>query len=218
MLFVLLNNPNSMNDVSAQSNVEWLSLRKAAELKGVTSSAISHFLRLHPVIRDAHYKKMGKVGYVTRDGLALLEFRKSTYRGNQHEKATDERMLLDVQAKTAQDQTALMMAELMKDPIVVMRMEQMKISARLDNVEKKLEIANRLLEDTTPLDLTASQRQFLNERIRALAIHCTVPFGIVWGWIHDQVGKRHVADYVFEDYAVAIKYLKKTYSYYNIPW
>ncbi len=203
-----------MTDLPTQGNSEWLSLKEAAKIRGVSSSAIGQQLRGHPLIREKHYKEIGKTGYVSRDGLALLEFRKDAFRGNQH---IEKPMLLD-DAKVAQDKTALAMAEFMKDPIIIMRMEQMKLAEQVNGLVRFQEQFQPMLEDATPVDITASQRQFLNERVRNLAIKSALPFGTVWGWVHDHVGKRPLESYVFEDYPIAAKFLKKIYSQYRLDW
>lgn len=230
MLFALLNNPNSMQALSAQVNPEWLSLEEVAKQNGVTISAVSHSLSIHSAIKLAHFKRIGRKGYLTKEGAALLKFRKST--AGKSKQSTVEFELNGTKAGE-QDLMAMGMSELIKnDPFIQLRVGQLQIEERqnatekrqaatderLIQIEEQLQVASRILQDPTPLDLTASQRQFLNERIRALAIHANMPFNVVWSWVHDQVGKRHVETYIFEDYAVAIRYLKKVYENYNIVW
>lgn len=233
-----------MTDLQFIDNItpqKWEKLSVIAKEVGLTPSAIRQAFKNHPEIKALHYKVLSKgVGrgndaWVTREGMMLLTFRKPIFKGNQHIERFEE---LEEGAPTsknpylAQDQTALAMAEVMNDPFVKLRVQQIQIEKRQEATERKvdmlleregrfeekLEITNRLLEYTTPLDITASQRKFLNERVRALAAHANLPFSSIWGSVHDYVGKRHVEDYIFEDYAVAIKHLKKTYAQCGIIW
>lgn len=40
----------------------------------------------------------------------------------------------------------------------------------------------------------------------------------VWNMVHEMTGRRSVEDYIFEDYGVAIKYLKRVYEKNAIAW
>lgn len=66
--------------------------------------------------------------------------------------------------------------------------------------------------------LTDSQRKYLNERVRALAYQVKVPYGVVWGKVHDYTGKRPVDEYCMDDYETAIKFLKKQYLNNGLTW
>lgn len=186
----------------------------------MTVSAVSHSLKVHSAIKLKHFKKIGKRGYLTRDGATLLSFRKSP--AGRRKESPVEFELNEVPVKE-QDIQAVAMAEFMNDPFIAMRINHLQLQKRQDAsdrrieaMEEKLGATSKLLEDVTPVDITASQRQFLNERVRNLAIKSGLPFSHVWGLVHDHVGKRPLEAYEFSDYPKAMKLVKKIYDQYKL--
>lgn len=211
-----------MNDLQPQGNSDWLSLEEVATQNGVTISAVSHSLSIHSAIKLKHFKRIGKKGYLTKEGAALLKFRKSM--AGKTKKPSVEFELNEAPVKE-QDIIAVGMSELMNDPFIQMRMKQLQIEKvqaiqgqRIEAIEEKLQVTARLLEDTDPVDITTAQREFLNERVRNLSFKSGLPFGRIWGLVHDQVGKRPIETYTFQDYPVAIKFLKKVYAQNGLSW
>lgn len=204
-----------MEALSTQVKPEWLSLEEVAEQNGVTVSAVSHSLKIHSAIKLKHFKRMGKKGYITREGAALLKFRKSM--AGKTKQPSVEFELNEVPAKE-QDLMAVGMSELMSDPIVGMRMKQMAMEKQLAELQAFKEQFRPMLEDTEPVDITSAQREFLNERVRNFSFRSGLPFGRVWGLVHDQVGKRPIETYTFQDYPKAIKFMKAIYSQNGLEW
>lgn len=211
-----------MSDLQPQGNSDWLSLEEVAMQNGVTISAVSHSLSIHSAIKLRHFKRIGKKGYLTKEGAALLKFRKSMA-GKTRKPSVE--FKLNEAPVNEQDVMAVGMSELMSDPFIQMRMKQLQIEKvqaiqgqRIEAIEEKLQVTTRLLEDTDPIDITTAQREFLNERVRNLSFKSGLPFGRIWGLVHDQVGKRPIETYTFQDYPVAIKFLKKVYAQNGLSW
>lgn len=202
-----------MHELSTESNSEWLSMKEAAALKGVTPSAISHALIKHPDIKAKYTRELlGKL-YLSKEGYMVLFNVQNQAQGGLN---GNERALNDV--SPIKQQIAEFGVEAMKDPIIVMRLEQMRLAEQVESLVRFKEQFQPMLEDTTPIDITASQRQFLNERVRNLAIKSGLPFSHIWGLVHDKVGKRPLEAYAFEDYPVAIKFLKSVYEAHRLDW
>jgi len=93
---------------------------------------------------------------------------------------------------------------------------------RLDNVEKRLEEAATVL--TKPVETTAGQRKFLNDRVRAYCVQMKktfdsdVPYHIVWGQIHNHVGVHGISNFKFPHLIAAEKYLQRMYEDSGLIW
>ena len=202
-----------MQELSTEVKSEWLSMEEASSLKGVTKSALSHALNLRPEIKQRYTKRVGKKLYITKEGYMVLFNVQNQAQGGLKK---NECALNDV--SPIKQQIAEFGVEAMKDPIIVMRLEQMRLAEQVESLVRFKEQFQPMLEDTTPIDITASQRQFLNERVRNLAIKSGLPFSHIWGLVHDKVGKRPLEAYAFEDYPVAIKFLKSVHEAHQLDW
>ncbi len=85
--------------------------------------------------------------------------------------------------------------------------------------EKTKEIEDRLTEiEGGQKSITTGQRKYLNERVRSLAFELDAPFPKVWKAVHDCTGRHSIDEYLFEDYGVAMEYLKRVYKKNNFNW
>jgi len=216
-----------MNELSTEVNEELLSLSEAAALRRVTVSAISHALSDKPELKLAHYKKIGKKGYVSKKGLFLLYTQKDAPRGGM--KDLDERTFIKEKTEEVKEIVTKGFLEYSSDPIIAMRIQQMELDKRVTALEvtqpKGLEELKARVDDflDPAQKLTKSQRTFLTERANALAykmygVPTSVDFSYLRRTMNDAVGRNSVESYKMEDYHVAVRWLKSQYLYHKLEW
>jgi len=72
--------------------------------------------------------------------------------------------------------------------------------------------------DTANYPIRKGQRDILNERVRRFSYNAKVPFPKVWKKLHEQVGRRSLHSYVFEDYKLAISLINEWSKLYELDF
>lgn len=209
-----------MSELYTEVNQEWLTLQEAALLKQVTPSAISHALSKHPEIKEKYTKSTGRRLYISKEGYLVLFNVQNQAQGGVN---NDERALTPIQP--IKQKIAELGIEAMKDPIIMMRIEAMKLEKRVDLIEQRLDTQPQLIDDylDPAKKLTPSQQKMLSERVKGLAYGLYgsptgAHFAAVWNGLHNYTGKKQVSEYTMEDYDAGRYWLKKKYQELNLSW
>lgn len=210
-----------MSQLSTQVNNDYISLDEASQQFGISYSSFCRLLRSNPDIRDKYTEKMTYYGrrrtVIHIEALPILVVVKDKDRGNQNKKMTlsdtfreGKKKLAEKAIEQAKENPVDVINTLIKN-LELLR-EQ---STRLNNHEDRL---NELEGDMGKMKMSDGQRERLNERIRLLAIQLTIPFGKMWSELHNITGRRNIDLYTFQDYGIAITWLRQVFKKNNINW
>jgi hypothetical protein len=72
--------------------------------------------------------------------------------------------------------------------------------------------------DTSKYPIRKGQREILNERVRGFSYNANVPFHKVWKKLHEQVGRKTLDNYVFEDYQLALNVIGEWSKAYQLDF
>lgn len=204
MLTVTIN-PYSMDELSTQVNQEEvLSFEEASSYLGITYKAFTKLIRFNVDIKTRyvskkHYK--GRRRYViTKKGLFVLANVKDSGKGLKKRPQVDFSKSKQQLAERAIEATQFP-AELLNDPVIKLRMDQLKMESRITKLEQAV---------IEPIQkyLTTEQREFMNERVRALSNKMNAPYGMIWSQLHRYMDKSNIDSYKFKDYKPAMKWIK----------
>jgi len=149
--------------------------------------------------------------YISEEGLAILLNMKDSNRGNQfsinpsvneNEKNYKKHIAKEViqQNKPPQQIVTGGLSDTVRALLAVVELAERNQS---DIRELQGDVA-MLKGDTANFPIRKGQKDILNERVRALAIRSQQPYHNIWNKLHEQVGRRSINEYVFEDYQLAI--------------
>jgi len=200
--------------------VKYYSLPEAAKALGVSPSAISHWLNANEDIKGQYTAKAVHNGrmriVITAEGLTVL----ATVKGGKSKTANGEiissikkgkQAIAEKAIEKSQPSNTMQILDTLMLQIQAMREQEL----RVDNHEERIV---ELEGDITKMPISDGQRTRLNERVRLLAFDLQVPFPAVWKQLHDMTGRKTINDYTFQDYGIAITYLKGTYKKNHIAW
>ena len=217
---------------NTESVNEWLSIKEAALKLCVSPSAISHALAKHPEVMTEETKFENNRRYISQKGLILLSAFREKFHGNQHKEANEHVLTVQKESRKALVkgtlQTSAEYLELMKDPVIALRMSQLQMEKRIEALEQRTEpqllLEQRIDDYLDPSKrITASQQKMLSERVKGLAYGLYgsptgAHFAAVWNGLHNYTGKKAVSEYTMEDYDAARHWLRKKYKGLNLDW
>lgn len=202
-------------------------------------------LKVKYVRKEKHIWDRKFIYYVEKNGILAMMALKDADRGNKNKSAPGVQIsdqmkglavtkIAESQSLKATDQMGQFMLQqmqsmqetnkLMLEEVRAMRAERLappatQLQLPAAELQELKELKGRVEEYFEPdRKLTDSQRTYLNERVKALAIRAKIPFGLVWGRVHDYTGKRPIGEYTMDDYETAIKFLKKQYLNGGLTW
>lgn len=197
-----------------------LSLHEAAEYCLLTYSALIKWFNTHKDMKDKYLHKQkhnGRMVFtVSPNSLHIMSLVKSGTRSNQHVQRGAELHFTEQKQVVAENYNQ--MAELMKDPIIAFRIDQIKMQKDINSIRQELDNVKQLTIDAPPVGVTDQQRAFFVDRVRNYARETEVPYNVVFTSIHRIVGKYHVEEYTFMDYKVGLRNLKAMYTQKGIDW
>lgn len=202
---------------------EWFTTTEFAAGVGISKRTLNLWIQRHPDFVKNFCQNISK-GKIVR----YLIFWKglSEYIAQKSQSGTAGNIMFPIRkAKSvlAEKANQTIETENSQDPMIAnltamieLRKSQLAMTERMDHFENKLAEVTEVL--TTPVDVTAGQRQFLNERVRKYCISHDLPFHIVWRQIHEHVGIPAVHLYKFKHYSAALKYIRKMYDETGLVW
>lgn len=206
-----------MNALMINSETEWIDMQEAAQIRGVSSSAISHALKKHQEIKVKYTRRFGRKMYITKEGFTILFNVQNVPRQTLNK---DESGLIDrsqVRSQVKQKIAEMAVANL-NDPIIAMRLEQIRMQEQLSDLQAFKDKWEPLLADTEPVGLTIGQRPLLVERVRRFCKQTEYPYERAWKVLHEHVGRKDLDHYKFTDYPKATQLLKQFYKQNNLEW
>lgn len=213
---------------------EWFRTPEFANGVGMTAHAVNQWIHRHPEFAQKYCQNIStnperKKWLILWEGVSVFLAIHNGRTGNQYRsKATLTRAFEEAKENVAQKANeAIKMATMQPTtPIqaLLQAVQQMAdMEARFQKTEQKVVMLEERLEEatnvlTTPIPVTAGQRQFLNDRVRKYCIEHELPYHTIWRQIHDHVGVIAVHKYELKHYQAALKYLEKMYIETGLIW
>lgn len=198
---------------------KWLTIKEFAAKMNITPSAVSHWFRTKPEIKEKYTKPLNRKSWLIKESL-LTEY--VVVKGTQ---GNGEESSLIKFAKDKLVEIAKPMVISFNDPVLLqleqlkqLRLSQLNQENRINNIEQELKEVKQLTLESPPEKMTNPQREFLNERVRYYATTSGLPHWKLWNDLHSAVGRQSINDYKFEDYKVAMKHLKNWYTLAKLEW
>lgn len=164
-------------------------------------------------------------------GMIILKNDKDRFRGNQFIEKEAKLPILTAKKKIAeraiqvsnQSKTQVKSdIQVLLQVVQAMADNEKKQNERFDNLEKKFDQATQIL--TTPIETTAAQRKFLNDRVKGYVkqmedtYSTKILYSYVWDQLHKHVGVHGIANFKFPHYIAAQKYLEQMFNDAGLLW
>jgi hypothetical protein len=199
--------------------------KQAATFLGISYSAYTKLVaRYFPELETYISKEKGdgkkRKTHITKQGLVLLATLKNESRPNQYKKEVtatfrNEEIQEAKVALVEKVSQPSLPAEYLNDPVIAMRMEQIKMS---NDIKELKEWKDSISEDLESKPLDSQQRAFMNSKVRGLGFALGVDISRVWSKLHKNMNKATINDYKFLDYKPTMDLLKEWYRGYNVEW
>jgi hypothetical protein len=223
-----------MNDLSTQVNTqeEWFDAHQAAPFLKISFKQVRVLWKKYHIQLEKYLLTIpsrGNTGtktFINKEGLVVLTNIRDGFRGNQIIKESKGLVSEPLQGKKKIAETAIaatqLSNELLNDPFIQLRLKQLQQDHKIAILEKKLEDTTIAL--TTPVETTAGERQFLNDRVKGYVkqmketYNTEIPYYNVWNQIHEHVGVHGIANFKFKHYMAAKKYLEQMFNDAGLIW
>lgn len=209
---------------------EWFKTTEFAAGVKSTPHAINQWIHRHPEFAEKYCQNIStnparKKWLIYWEGISIFLAKRDRFRGNRFKSPEP---LVTRGSESAVERVGEKANEAIKiqnsqDPIIAnlqamieLRQNQLATNERVEQLEKRVEEVVAIA--TSPIPVTAGQRQFLNDRVRKYCMEHDLPYHIVWRQIHDHVGVIAVHKYELKHYQAALKYLEKMYIETGLIW
>lgn len=214
-----------MTNFIGDYNPNFISLNVAAENLGIRYNSLIKWLSDNKDIKDQYCQKMiidGRRKWVlSKDGLLVIANMRETTKSEITSQFRHGKKKMAEAMIVKRDEEQVFIQILQQSQALLQHAQAiLQVRTQIETVaEKNNELEERLNEiESGTKKMTTGQRKYLNERVRALALELDAPFPRIWNAVHDMTGRRSIDDYLFEDYGVAIQYLREVFKKKGIEW